>query len=150
GYETSILDEQELVSVKVPVFSFEKLRSVDTTLGPEMKSTGEAIGYDQTLEKALYKGLVASGLSIPHVREVVFTVFYNDKDEVLNITSRFNQLSFELLATEGTARYVKQVSIQVLVVAKIGAEDPNVLSIIENGHVQFVINTITSGQKPRS
>src|SRR5699024_307016 len=150
GYETSILDEQELVSVKVPVFSFEKLRSVDTTLGPEMKSTGEAIGYDQTLEKALYKGLVASGLSIPQVGAVLLTVADKDKEEVLNIARRFHQLSFELFATEGTARYVKQVGIPVVEVAKIGAEEPNVLSIIENGHVQFVINTITSGQKPRS
>ena len=150
GYETSILDEQELVSVKVPVFSFEKLRSVDTTLGPEMKSTGEAIGYDQTLEKALYKGLVASGLSIPQVGAVLLTVADKDKEEVLNIARRFHQLSFELFATEGTARYVKQAGIPVVEVAKIGAEEPNVLSIIENGHVQFVINTITSGQKPRS
>src|SRR5699024_5584502 len=65
GFNTEILREKDDVYVKLPVFSFEKLRSVDTTLGPEMKSTGEAIGYDKTLEKALYKGLIASGLSIP-------------------------------------------------------------------------------------
>src|SRR5699024_12763515 len=70
GYHTGILAEEPNVAVKVPVFSFEKLRSVDTTLGPEMKSTGEAIGYDKTLEKALYKGLIESGLSLPQERAV--------------------------------------------------------------------------------
>lgn len=150
GYTTSILPEQPVVSVKVPVFSFEKLRSVDTTLGPEMKSTGEAIGYDLTLEKALYKGLVASGLKVPTDGAVLLTVADKDKPEVIELAKRFHHVGFELYATEGTAQFVKKHGIPVKQVAKIGSCKPNVLSIIETGKVQIVINTITSGLKPRS
>lgn len=150
GYETSLLPEAKNVYVKVPVFSFEKLRSVDTTLGPEMKSTGEAIGYDVTLEKALYKGLIASGLSIPYEGAALITVADKDKQEVLPIAERFHELGFQLYATEGTANFLTNASIPVIEVAKIGADEPNVLSIIENDRVQFVINTLTSGKQPRS
>lgn len=150
GYTSGILPEQDSVSVKVPVFSFEKLRSVDTTLGPEMKSTGEAIGHDKTLEKALYKGLIASGLKVPQVGSVLLTVADKDKAETLEIADRFYQLGFQLYATAGTASFVTEHGIPVTKVAKIGSDEPNVLSIIENGDVQFVINTLTSGKKPRS
>ncbi|MUK89509.1 carbamoyl-phosphate synthase large subunit [Ornithinibacillus sp. L9] len=150
GYDSGILPEDSQVSVKVPVFSFEKLRSVDTILGPEMKSTGEAIGYDKTLEKALYKGLIASGLSIPHEGAVLLTVADKDKQEMLEIAERFHQLGFQLYATEGTARLVRGLGMPVTEVAKVGSSEPNVLSIIEKGQVQFVINTLTSGKQPRS
>ncbi|QDP40114.1 carbamoyl-phosphate synthase large subunit [Radiobacillus deserti] len=150
GYVDGLLPEKEQVSVKVPVFSFEKLRSVDAILGPEMKSTGEAIGHDMTLEKALYKGLLASGLSIPHEGSVLLTVADKDKEEVLAIAERFHQLGFTVYATQGTGQYVGEHGVPVQVVDKIGSEHKNVLSIIENGEVQFVINTITSGQQARS
>ncbi|WP_152656455.1 carbamoyl-phosphate synthase large subunit [Oceanobacillus sp. CFH 90083] len=151
GYETAILPEQELVSVKIPVFSFEKLHSVDTILGPEMKSTGEAIGYDKTLEKALYKGLIAAGLKVPQEGGVLLTVADKDKAEMLEAAERFHQLGFVLYATEGTAAYIcEQGDIPVVKVGKVGLEGPNVLSIIDEGKVQFVINTLNSGQKPRS
>lgn len=150
GYETNLLPEGDQVAVKVPVFSFEKLRSVDTILGPEMKSTGEAIGYDKTLEKALYKGLVASGLIVPQEGAVLLTVADKDKQETLQIARRFHQLGFQLFATKGTAAFVGKTGIPVTEVAKIGADKPNVLSIIEEGNVQFVINTLTSGIQPRS
>lgn len=150
GYVTGILPEDDQVSVKVPVFSFEKLRSVDTILGPEMKSTGEAIGYDKTLEKALYKGLIASGIKLPQEGAVLLTVADKDKQEMLGNAERFHQLGFQLYATEGTAAYIRDAGIPVTKVEKIGAEKPNVLSIIENGEVQYVINTLTSGQQPRS
>jgi carbamoyl-phosphate synthase large subunit len=150
GYETKILPEDQEVAVKVPVFSFEKLRSVDTILGPEMKSTGEAIGYDRTLEKALYKGLVASGLTVPQEGAVLLTVADKDKQETLEIAQRFHQLGFQLFATKGTASFVEKTGIPITEVAKIGSDEPNVLSIIENGDVQFVINTLTSGKQPRS
>jgi len=150
GYRTGVLDEQPLISVKVPVFSFEKLRSVDTALGPEMKSTGEAIGYDRTLEKALYKGLIASGLSIPQVGAVLLTVADRDKSDILPIARRLYQLNFKLFATKGTAQFLKQAGISVTEVSKAGSKHPSVLSMIKSGRVQFVVNTMTSGQKPRS
>ncbi|WP_156290406.1 carbamoyl-phosphate synthase large subunit [Oceanobacillus salinisoli] len=150
GYETGILPEKDQVSVKIPVFSFEKLRSVDIILGPEMKSTGEAIGYDKTLEKALYKGLIASGIKIPQEGGVLLTVADKDKEEIQEIADRFHQLGFQLYATKGTAEYVQQLGIPVVKVEKVGSNEPNVLSTIESGHVQFVINTLNSGKKPRS
>ncbi|SFB19331.1 carbamoyl-phosphate synthase large subunit [Lentibacillus halodurans] len=150
GYESGILPEVDTVSVKVPVFSFEKLRSVDTILGPEMKSTGEAIGHDKTLEKALYKGLTAAGLSVPQKGAVLLTVADKDKQETVEVAERFHQLGFQLYATEGTAAFMDKAGIPVTAVAKIGSFERNVLTIIENGDVQFVVNTLTSGRKPRS
>ncbi len=150
GFTTEILPECEQVYVKSPVFSFEKLRSVDTTLGPEMKSTGEAIGYDATLEKALYKGLIASGLSIPFEGSVLLTVADKDKEEAFEIAERFHELGFNLYATEGTAKYITERNVPVQIVAKIGSEHQNVLSVVTQGKVQFVINTLSSGKQPRS
>src|SRR5690625_1302117 len=150
GFKTEILPECEQVYVKSPVFSFEKLRSVDTTLGPEMKSTGEAIGYDATLEKALYKGLIASGLSIPFEGSVLLTVADKDKQEAYDIAARFHELGFDLYATEGTAAYLEERNVPVQTVAKIGSEHQNVLSVVKQEKVQFVINTLSSGKQPRS
>lgn len=150
GYKSGVLPEPSTVSVKVPVFSFEKLRSVDTMLGPEMKSTGEAIGQDKTLDKALYKGLLASGLSIPQEGSVLLTIADKDKQEATEIADRFYQLGFRLYATEGTAAALEKENIPVTSVGKIGTSQTNVLSIIQNEEVQFVINTLTSGKKTRS
>ena len=150
GYKTEILPENNQVYVKLPVFSFEKLRSVDTTLGPEMKSTGEAIGYDTNLEKALYKGFIASGLNIPNEGAVLLTVADKDKPEVVNIAQRFFELGFELYATKGTTAYLKRYDLPVIEVNKIDKNERNVISIIRDGKVQFVINTLSSGKQPRS
>ncbi|RDW17903.1 carbamoyl-phosphate synthase large subunit [Oceanobacillus chungangensis] len=150
GYQSGILPDIDNVAVKIPVFSFEKLRSVDTILGPEMKSTGEAIGYDKNLEKALFKGLLAAGVKVPQEGGVLLTVADKDKEEMLDIAERFHELGFELFATEGTAAFVKQAGIPITAVQKVGAEQPNVLSIIEKGQVQFVVNTLNSGKQPRS
>src|SRR5690625_951384 len=150
GFKTEILPESEDFYVKLPVFSFEKLRSVDTTLGPEMKSTGEAIGYDQTLEKALYKGLIASGLSIPFEGSVLLTIADKDKQEALSIAERFHELGFQLFATEGTAHFLEEHNLPVTAVGKIGSGKKNVLTLIKDGEVQFVVNTLTSGKQPRS
>src|SRR5699024_7283523 len=144
GYQTEILNEKENVYVKLPVFSFEKLRSVDTTLGPEMKSTGEAIGYDRTLEKALYKGLTDSGLSIHIEVSVVFTLGEKEKTVTYHLAKRFDELGFQLYATIGTVEYFVEKGLPITTVGKIGSGDQNVLSLISQGKVQFVINTLTS------
>ncbi|WP_017471824.1 carbamoyl-phosphate synthase large subunit [Amphibacillus jilinensis] len=150
GYQSGLLPEANYVSVKVPVFSFEKLRSVDTMLGPEMKSTGEAIGRDKTLAKALFKGLTASGLKIPFEGAVLMTVADKDKEEACTIAQRFQELGFNIYATTGTAQYLSSKNVNVQEVGKIGSDQENVLSIIEQNQVQFVVNTLTSGKKPRS
>src|SRR5690625_7551177 len=97
-----------------------------TTLGPEMKSTGEVIGYDATLEKALYKSLIASGISLPQEGAVLLTVADQDKQEALSLAERFDELGFELYATEETANFIKDTSLPDIEVAKIGANEQNV------------------------
>ncbi|OLO40822.1 carbamoyl phosphate synthase large subunit [Alkalihalophilus pseudofirmus] len=148
GYETGYHPEGKEVSVKVPVFSFAKLRRVDISLGPEMKSTGEVMGRDYTLEKALYKGLIASGMKIPKFGSVLFTIADKDKEEGLELVHRFHRIGYNILATEGTARMIKELNIPVTTVNKIGAEKPNLLDVIREGQAQFVINTFSKGKQP--
>jgi carbamoyl-phosphate synthase large subunit len=148
GYETGLYPESEGVYVKAPVFSFAKLRNVDITLGPEMKSTGEVMGKDSTLEKALYKALVASGIQIKNHGSILLTIADKDKEEGLEIAKRFHQIGYQILATSGTADYLKSFNIPAKVVNKIGVEEPNLLDVIRKGEAQFVINTLTKGKQP--
>ena len=148
GYTTGLIPEKPGVYVKVPVFSFAKLRNVDISLGPEMKSTGEVMGKDITLEKALYKGLVASGIQIQKFGTVLLTIADKDKEEALNLAKRFSAIGYRLMATSGTADYLKESGIPVSVVNKIGADGPNLLDVIRNGEAQFVINTFSKGKQP--
>ncbi|APH05323.1 carbamoyl-phosphate synthase large subunit [Bacillus weihaiensis] len=148
GYQTGLYPEAEGVFVKAPVFSFAKLRNVDITLGPEMKSTGEVMGKDITLEKALYKALVASGIQIKNHGSVLLTIADKDKEEGLEIARRFHQIGYQLIATSGTADYLQTHQIPVKVVNKIEATDHNLLDVIRKGEAQFVINTLTKGKQP--
>jgi carbamoyl-phosphate synthase large subunit len=148
GYSPGIVPEKKGVFVKVPVFSFAKLRSVDITLGPEMKSTGEVMGKDCTLEKALYKGLVASGMNIQKFGTVLFTVADKDKQESLKLAKRFAANGYRLMATSGTAAVLTSAGLPVSVVGKIGSEGKTLLDVIHNGEAQFIINTLTKGKQP--
>lgn len=148
GYGSGLLPERSGVFVKVPVFSFAKLRRVDITLGPEMKSTGEVMGKDTTLEKALYKGLVASGMKIQPFGTVLMTVADKDKEEALQLAKRFVSIGYRLMATSGTALFLQSAGIPVKVTGKIGSEGQNLLDVIRNGEAQFVINTLTKGKQP--
>ncbi|SDM03165.1 carbamoyl-phosphate synthase large subunit [Bacillus sp. OK048] len=148
GYKPGIVPEKKGVFVKVPVFSFAKLRNVDITLGPEMKSTGEVMGKDSTLEKALYKGLVASGMKIQKFGTVLFTVADKDKQESLNLAKRFASNGYRLMATGGTAAVLESAGLRVKVIGKIGSEGKTLLDVIHNGEAQFIINTLTKGKQP--
>lgn len=148
GYQSGLVPEQSGVYVKVPVFSFAKLKDVDITLGPEMKSTGEVMGKDITLEKALYKGLVASGMNIQPFGTVLFTVADKDKQEALKLAKRFASIGYRLVATSGTAAIIKSAGLPVEVVGKIGAEGRTLLDIIQNGEAQLIVNTLTKGKQP--
>ncbi|KAB2335350.1 carbamoyl-phosphate synthase large subunit [Bacillus mesophilum] len=149
GYSTGLVPERSGVYVKVPVFSFAKLRRVDITLGPEMKSTGEVMGKDTTLEKALYKGLVASGMNIHKFGTVLMTVADKDKEEALQLAKRFVSIGYRIMATSGTAEVLEANGIPVDVTDKIGSEGPNLLDAIRNGGAQIVINTLTKGKQPQ-
>ncbi|GIN70532.1 carbamoyl-phosphate synthase pyrimidine-specific large chain [Bacillus sp. J14TS2] len=148
GYATGIIPEQEGVYVKVPVFSFAKLRRVDITLGPEMKSTGEVMGKDKTMEKALYKGLVASGMEIKTYGTVLITVADKDKEEARRLAQRFSAIGYRILATSGTAKVIANEGIPVEVVGKIGSEGLTLIDVIRQGKAQIVINTLTKGKQP--
>ncbi|WP_019242376.1 MULTISPECIES: carbamoyl-phosphate synthase large subunit [Bacillus] len=148
GYQSGLVKEQDGVFVKVPVFSFAKLRRVDITLGPEMKSTGEVMGKDSTLEKALYKGLVASGIQMKMHGSVLLTIADKDKEEALQLAKRFHNIGYQLLATSGTASLLQKAGIPVKIVNKIGSDEPTLLDVIRNGEAQFVINTLTKGKQP--
>ncbi|MEH7745081.1 carbamoyl-phosphate synthase large subunit, partial [Neobacillus drentensis] len=148
GYIPGLVTEKEGVYVKVPVFSFAKLKSVDITLGPEMKSTGEVMGKDVTLEKALYKGLIASGMKIQQFGTVLFTVADKDKQEALKLAKRFSANGYRLMATSGTAAVLEEAGLRVKVVGKIGTEGKTLLDVIHHGEAQFIINTLTKGKQP--
>lgn len=147
GYEEGIQAEGNRFFVKAPVFSFAKLRSVDTTLGPEMKSTGEALGGDVTLEKALYKALVASGVKVPNRGNVLLTIADEDKEDILDVAKRFSNIGYGIYATSGTAKYLSENGIYVHDAIKISENtDKNVLNLIRMGRVNLVINTMSAGK----
>ncbi|WP_227395585.1 carbamoyl-phosphate synthase large subunit [Jeotgalibacillus aurantiacus] len=148
GFGTGLLDPVNGVYVKVPVFSFAKLKRVDITLGPEMKSTGEVIGKDETLEKALYKGLTAAGMNIRHYGSVLMTVANKDKEAAAALGQRFHQLGYHILATEGTAAVLNEAGIPNETISKIGESGKTLIDGIQSGEIQLVINTLTKGKQP--
>ncbi|MBQ7045868.1 MAG: carbamoyl-phosphate synthase large subunit [Clostridia bacterium] len=127
--------------VKVPVFSFNKIRGLDAYLSPEMKSTGEAIGYDDKLNRALYKALQASGMKVQNYGTVFATIADADKEEALPLIRRFYNLGFNVQATEGTAEFLKENGIRTHVLKKIGDGSDEIPEAIRQGHIAYVINT---------
>lgn len=146
GYSEDMIEFGELVSVKVPVFSFQKLKNVDTILGPEMKSTGEVMGTDINLEKALYKGLIAAGTKIKNYGKILFTIDDKNKEFAYDMAKRFDEIGYKILATEGTAKYFSEKNLRVEKVGKIDKSDYSVLDAIMKGDVDIVINTTTKGK----
>ncbi|RAV19829.1 carbamoyl-phosphate synthase large subunit [Paenibacillus contaminans] len=148
GYEQGLWPEDNYVSVKVPVFSFAKLRRVDTTLGPEMKSTGEVMGRDTNYAKALYKGLIGSGMKIPPTGAIIATVADKDKEEAIEILRGYAAIGYKIVATGGTAKALQDAGIHVMKVNKLSEGSPNILDLIRNGDAHFVVNTLTKGKMP--
>ena len=131
--------------VKVPVFSFNKIHGLDAYLSPEMKSTGEAIGYDDKLNRALYKALQASGMKLLNYGTVLATIADKDKDEALPLMRRFYDLGFNIVATEGTAKFLKNNGIRTHLVSKISEGSDEIPDAIRQGNVSYVINTSEVG-----
>ena len=127
--------------MKAPVFSFNKIRGLDAYLSPEMKSTGEAIGYDKTMNRALYKALQASGMKLQNYGTVLATIADKDKDEALPLIRRFYQLGFNIEATEGTAKYLKEHGIRTHALKKISTGSNEIPNALRQGHIAYVINT---------
>ncbi|MDO3409231.1 carbamoyl-phosphate synthase large subunit [Saccharibacillus sp. CPCC 101409] len=148
NYKEGLWPESKQVSVKVPVFSFAKLRRVEPTLGPEMKSTGEVMGRDKHYAKALYKGLVGAGMKIPATGSIIVTVADKDKAEAVELMQGFYTLGYSLMATGGTAKALEDAGIPVTRVNKLSEGEPNILDKIRSGEANFVFSTLTKGKTP--
>ncbi|OZG48632.1 carbamoyl-phosphate synthase large subunit [Bombiscardovia coagulans] len=143
GFEDGLAPEPQIISVKAPVFSFSKLSDVDSYLGPEMKSTGEVMGSDESFPKALYKAFLGANMQISDSGNVLLTIEDLDKERILPIAKRFSQIGYRLLATSGTADFLQQHSLNVTAVSKIHApDDNNILNEFKNGNIDVVINTM--------
>ena len=141
GLDTGYPKEKDRFYVKVPAFSFSKIRGLDAYLSPEMKSTGEAIGYDRKLTRALYKALQASGTRVVNYGTVFVTLADSDKEEALPLVRRFYELGFNIEATEGTAAFLKAHGIKTRVKHKISSGSNEIIDLIRSGYVTYVINT---------
>lgn len=142
GYQNGLVQPGELVHVKAPVFSFSKLADVDSLLGPEMKSTGEVMGSDRQMAKALYKAFEAAKMHVPEHGTVLMTVKDGDKAEALALGRRFRELGYRILATSGTAQYFASHDLAVSEVGRIEQAD-GILEQIANNQIQLVVNTIS-------
>ena len=146
GYGSGLIYDKPYTAVKVPVFSFEKLLNVDVQLGPEMKSTGEALGLAKTLDEALFKGLTAAGYKIYHSGKIFITVKDADKNEIIPIAKMFYDMGFEIFATKGTAEII---GVPCNIVNKIHeSSESNSLTLIQSGILSYIISTSAKGRLP--
>lgn len=141
GYSDGLYQEPDLISVKAPIFSFSKLADVDSYLGPEMKSTGEVMGTDESYAKALYKAFAGAKMKLPENGNVLLTIEDQDKQAILPIAKRFAQIGYRIFATKGTADFLKKQGLHVNIVGKIGQDD-NILQKLQAGDIDLVINTM--------
>lgn len=143
GYKDGLYPESQNVHVKAPVFSFTKLAKVDSLLGPEMKSTGEVMGTDTTLEKALYKAFEATYFHLPTFGNVIFTISDDTKEEALALAKRFANIGYSILATAGTAQFFNENGLASTLVHKLGENDDNdIPALVRQGRVQAIVNTV--------
>ena len=147
GINEVYFPERKRHFVKTPAFSFGKIKGIDTYLSPEMKSTGEAIGYDDSLTRALYKSLQASGLDVKAYGTVLVTLADGTKEEALPLIRRFYNLGFNIEATKGTAKFLKENGIRTRTLKKISQGSDDIAQSLRKGHVSYVINTIDVNQK---
>ena len=151
GYGTGLYRLPPYFAVKVPVFSFEKLMDVDTHLGPEMKSTGEVLGIANTMEEAIFKGLIGAGYNMKRNGGVLFSVRKTDRYEIPNLARKFYDMGFKLYATEGNAETLRDFGMEVEVVNKIREnKENNIITLLDSGKVDYVISTSAKGRDPHA
>lgn len=145
GYTKSLAPVSDYIAIKMPVFSFEKLRGAEISLGPEMKSTGECLGIAKTFNEALYKAFLGAGVKLPKHKQMIMTVKDADKPEAVEVAKRFSALGYKIYATRSTAKYLQQHGVDALRVNKISQESPNVMDLILGHKIDLVIDTPTQG-----
>ena len=150
GYTPGLAPEADYVAIKMPVFSFEKLRGAEISLGPEMKSTGECLGIGKTFNEALYKAFLGAGITLPKYKQMIMTVKDADKPEAVGVAKRFEALGYKIYATRSTAKYLQEHGVNALRVNKISQESPNVMDLILGHKIDLVIDTPTQGNGDKS
>ncbi|MCI7106868.1 MAG: carbamoyl-phosphate synthase large subunit [Agathobacter sp.] len=145
GYEPGLAPTADYIAIKMPVFSFEKLRGAEISLGPEMKSTGECLGIAKTFNEALYKAFLGAGVELPKYKQMIMTVKDADKPEAVDVAKRFEALGYKIYATRSTAKYLQEHGVNALRVNKISQESPNVMDLILGHKIDLVIDTPTQG-----
>ncbi|MCI9227037.1 MAG: carbamoyl-phosphate synthase large subunit [Dorea sp.] len=145
GYTPGLQAEADYYAVKMPVFSFEKIRGADISLGPEMKSTGECLGIAETFDEALYKAFLGAGIKLPRHKNMIITVRGEDKEEAVEIGRRFQRIGYRIFATEGTAEVLKAGGVKANKVRKIEQESPNLMDLILGHKIDLVIDTPHQG-----
>ena len=145
GYGTGILKEPDLVAVKMPVFSFEKIKGADISLGPEMKSTGECLGIGKNFNEALYKAFVGAGIKLPKHKKMIITVRDSEKSKVIDIAKRFRALGYTIYSTKGTAKVLNDNGVNAIVIRKLEEEGPNILDLILSHEIDIVIDVPMRG-----
>ena len=144
-YEPGLAPTADYIAIKMPVFSFEKLRGAEISLGPEMKSTGECLGIAKTFNEALYKAFLGAGVTLPKYKQMIMTVKDADKPEAVGVAKRFEALGYKIYATRSTAKYLQEHGVNALRVNKITQESPNVMDLILGHKIDLVIDTPTQG-----
>ena len=145
GFGTGILKEPDLVAVKMPVFSFEKIKGADISLGPEMKSTGECLGIGKNFNEALYKAFVGAGIRLPKHKKMIITVRDSEKSKVIDIAKRFQALGYTIYSTKGTAKVLNDNGVNAIVIKKLEEEGPNILDLILSHEIDIVIDVPMRG-----
>lgn len=148
GCGTGLHPESDHYAVKVPVFSFQKLRDLDTQLGPEMKSTGEVLGVAKTFREALLKGLTGAGFQMKKKGAVLISVRDSDKQEAIRIGERFEALGFDIYATSGTANVLNRHMVATNSIRNVDEPSPNIIDLIESGKIDYVVATSVKGRHP--
>jgi carbamoyl-phosphate synthase large subunit len=146
GYGTGLAPNAEYIAIKMPVFSFEKLRGADISLGPEMKSTGECLGIAKTFHEALYKAFLGAGVNLPKHKKMILTVKDADKPEAVTVGRRFKALGYEIYATRSTAKVLNEHGVEAIPVHKLNGETPTILDLILSHEIDLVIDTPTQGR----
>ncbi|MCI6044151.1 carbamoyl-phosphate synthase large subunit [bacterium] len=145
GYTPGLQPEAKYFAIKMPVFSFEKIRGADISLGPEMKSTGECLGIAESFNEALYKAFLGAGINLPKYKNMIMTVRDEDKEEATEIAKRFEALGYRIYATRGTAQTLKEAGVKVIRTNKIEQSSPNLLDLILGHKIDLVIDTPSQG-----
>ena len=145
GYTPGLQKEADYFAIKMPVFSFEKIRGADISLGPEMKSTGECLGIAKSFNEALYKAFQGAGIKLPKYKNMIITVRDSDKPEMTEIAERFAALGYKIFSTAGTAKYLNSRGVKVIQVPKIEQDSPNILDLILGHEIDLVIDIPAQG-----